>query len=125
MYGSFEPLPVDVDVAVALLPRVAGSPIRRFTNVPPGAAAVSAARRRVEDDDVAALRVPEAVAEAAGEHAVGEARLAAGPGRAQCSVGSIELEGIRYGLTTHALIASTITIAPTIVTSQSIVTRQP
>ena len=32
---------------------------------------------------------------------------------------------MRYGFTTHALIASTITIAPTIVTSQSIVTRQP
>src|SRR5262249_57627379 len=48
-----------------------------------------------------------------------------GAGRAQCSVGSIELDGIRYGLITHCLIASTIRIAPTIVTSQSIVTRQP
>ena len=37
----------------------------------------------------------------------------------------MELDGILYGLTTHALIASTIAIAPTIVTSQSIVTRQP
>src|SRR6478735_5492173 len=44
--------------------------------------------------------------------------------RAQCSVGSIELDGIRYGLITHCLIASTIRIAPTIVTSQSIVIRQ-
>src|ERR687897_413470 len=44
---------------------------------------------------------------------------------AQCSVGSIDDEGIRYGLTTHALIASTIAIAPAIVTTQSIVTRQP
>ena len=43
------------------------------------------------------------------------------PGRAQCSVGSIDDDGIRYGLTTHALIASTIAIAPTIVTIQSIV----
>ena len=34
------------------------------------------------------------------------------PGRAQCSVGSIDEDGIRYGLTTHALIASTIAIAP-------------
>src|SRR4051812_34701420 len=47
-----------------------------------------------------------------------------GPGTAQWSVGSIELEGIRYGLITHCLIASTIRIAPAIVTSQSIVTRQ-
>ena len=46
-----------------------------------------------------------------------------GPGRAQWSVGSIDEDGIRYGLTTHALIASTIAIAPTIVTSQSMITR--
>src|SRR3954449_9822545 len=42
---------------------------------------------------------------------------------AQCSVGSIEEDGIRYGLTTHALIASTIAIAPAIVTTQSIAIR--
>src|SRR2546426_12492490 len=47
------------------------------------------------------------------------------PGRAQCSVGSIDDDGIRYGFTTHALIASTIAIAPAIVTIQSIVIRQP
>ena len=47
------------------------------------------------------------------------------PGRAQWSVGSIDEDGIRYGLTTHALIASTIAIAPTMVTIQSIVIRQP
>ena len=47
------------------------------------------------------------------------------PGLAQWSVGSIDDEGMRYGLTTHALIASTIAIAPTIVTTQSIATRQP
>src|ERR671930_2031401 len=46
------------------------------------------------------------------------------PGRAQWSVGSIEDDGIRYGFTTHALIASTIPIAPAIVTIQSIATRQ-
>ena len=46
-------------------------------------------------------------------------------GLAQCSVGSIDEDGIRYGLTTHALIASTIAIAPTMVTIQSIVTRRP
>src|SRR5436853_7754610 len=43
---------------------------------------------------------------------------------AQWSVGSIEEDGIRYGLTTQALIASTIATAPTIVTIQSIVIRQ-
>ena len=46
-------------------------------------------------------------------------------GFAQCSVGSIDEDGIRYGFTTHALIASTIAIAPTMVTIQSIVTRRP
>ena len=45
------------------------------------------------------------------------------PGRAQCSVGSIDEDGIRYGFTTQALIASTIAIAPTIVTIQSIAIR--
>src|SRR5262245_23013943 len=47
------------------------------------------------------------------------------PGLAQCRVGSIDEEGIRYGLITHALIASTIAIAPMIVTAQSIAIRQP
>src|SRR2546421_11797508 len=42
---------------------------------------------------------------------------------AQWSVGSIDEDGIRYGLTTHALIASTIAIAPAIVTIQSIAIR--
>ena len=46
-------------------------------------------------------------------------------GRAQCSVGSIDDDGIRYGFTTHALIASTIATAPAMVTIQSIATRQP
>src|ERR671923_2264060 len=45
------------------------------------------------------------------------------PGRAQSSVGSIEAEGIRYGFTTHCLIASTIATAPTIVIAQSTATR--
>src|ERR671936_70461 len=47
------------------------------------------------------------------------------PGRAQWSVGSIDDDGIRYGFTTHALIARTIATAPAIVTTQSIATRQP
>src|ERR671912_2375621 len=46
------------------------------------------------------------------------------PAPAQCSVGSIDEEGIRYGFTTHCLIAKTIATAPTIVTTQSIATRQ-
>src|SRR4029079_17992419 len=46
------------------------------------------------------------------------------PGRAQCSVGSIDEDGIRYGFTTQALIASTIAIAPAMVTIQSIAIRQ-
>ena len=45
------------------------------------------------------------------------------PGRAQWSVGSIDEDGIRYGFTIHALIASTIGIAPMIVTAQSIAIR--
>src|SRR5215218_10755660 len=43
---------------------------------------------------------------------------------AQWSVGSIDEDGIRYGFTTQALIASTIATAPTIVTTQSIAIRQ-
>ena len=46
-------------------------------------------------------------------------------GDAQCNVGSIDEDGIRYGLTTHALIASTIATAPAMVTTQSIATRHP
>ena len=46
-----------------------------------------------------------------------------GAGRAQCRVGSIDDDGIRYGLTTQALIASTIATAPTIVTIQSTAIR--
>jgi hypothetical protein len=38
-------------------------------------------------------------------------------------VGSIEEDGIRYGFTTHALIASTIAIAAAIVNTQSTTTR--
>src|SRR4029078_2014588 len=44
-------------------------------------------------------------------------------GRAQWSVGSIEEDGMRYGLTTYALTRSTIALAPTIVTAQSTTTR--
>src|SRR6266536_2696377 len=42
---------------------------------------------------------------------------------AQCNVGSIDEDGIRYGLTTHVLIARTIAIAPAIVTTQSMIPR--
>ena len=44
-------------------------------------------------------------------------------GRAQWSVGSIDDEGIRYGLTTNALIRRTIAIAPAMVTAQSTIVR--
>ena len=46
-------------------------------------------------------------------------------GRAQWSVGSMDDDGIRYGLTTHALSARTMTIAPAIVNTQSRATRTP
>src|SRR5919201_2552068 len=42
---------------------------------------------------------------------------------AQWGVGSNDDDGIRYGLTTQALIASTIAIAPAIVRTQSIAIR--
>src|SRR6266550_8219944 len=45
-------------------------------------------------------------------------------GRAQCNDGSIDEDGMRYGLTTHALIASTAPTATTIVTTQSITVGQ-
>src|SRR5919201_6352436 len=41
------------------------------------------------------------------------------PGVAQCKVGSMEEDGIRYGFTTQALIAKTAPTATTIVTTQS------
>ena len=47
------------------------------------------------------------------------------PGRAQCRVGSIDDDGIRYGFTTHALIASTIAIAPAMVLVDAIARRLP
>ena len=47
-----------------------------------------------------------------------------GLGRAQWSVGSIEDDGIRYGFTTHALIASTAATAIAIVTAQSTIVSQ-
>ena len=121
-------LAVDLDVAVLLLDQMSpGRPISRLTKTPPVAAGLSGRRRRVEDDDVAALGAPRS-RNRSGRRARGRRtrRLAAERrAGAQCSVGSIELDGIRYGLTTHCLIASTIRIAPTIVTSQSIVTRMP
>src|ERR687892_1014048 len=49
----------------------------------------------------------------------------AAAGRAQCKVGSMDEDGMRYGFTTQALMASTIATAPAIVTTQSITTRGP
>src|SRR3954469_21237787 len=48
-----------------------------------------------------------------------------GSGAAQWSVGSIDAEGIREGVTTHALTANTLNTATTIVTSQSTTVRAP
>ena len=45
------------------------------------------------------------------------------PGLLQWSVGSIDEDGIRYGFTTQALIASTISTAPAIVRIQSTAIR--
>src|SRR5690348_16954990 len=45
------------------------------------------------------------------------------PGRAQCRVGSIDDDGIRYGFTTNHLIITTMKIAPAMVTIQSIAMR--
>src|SRR5580765_4471982 len=42
-----------------------------------------------------------------------------------CSVGSIEDDGMRYGLTTHALSATTTRTATTIVAIQSMASRTP
>ena len=122
---AHEPLAVDVDDAVALLPRLAGQPDESLDERSPGAALRLGCLRRLEDDDVAACRLAQVVDEAVREHAVGEARSQPELGRAQCSVGSIEDDGIRYGFTTHALIASTMAMAPMIVTAQSMVTRSP
>ena len=66
-----------------------------FTNVPPAPHLAFAAGGVSNTSDVAALRVGEVVDEAIREHAVGEARLTAGAGRAQCSVGSIDDDGMR------------------------------
>src|SRR5204863_2070151 len=96
---------VDVDVAVAFRPRFSGEPDQAFDVDAAEAAPGRGERRRVEDEDVAAPRRSEQEAEPAREHAVGKTRLALGSGRAQWRVGSIELDGIRYGLTTHCLIA--------------------
>ena len=85
----------------------------RFTKVPPAPQASSALCRSVEDDDVAAVRVAEVVDEAVREDGSSSSRGQPGCGSAQCSVCSIDEDGIRYGFTIHALIAST---APTATT---------
>ena len=47
-----------------------------------------------------------------------------GSGAAQCRVGSIEDDGMRYGLTTQALMASTAATAIAIVSTQSMTVGQ-
>ncbi len=104
--------------------RSPGSPMIRLTNVPPAPHFAFAAGGVSKTTTSPRSRIAEVVDEAVREHAIGESRLAARrPGRAQWSVGSIDDDGIRYGLTTQALIARTIAIAPTIVTIQSTAIR--
>src|SRR3989337_3531539 len=77
MSRSARLLPSDEDDAPALLDRLAGKPDQPLDERAPGAAALERLGRRLEDDDVAAVGVLEAVDETVREHAVGEARLAA------------------------------------------------
>src|SRR5438552_16999704 len=93
-----------------------GSPTTRFTNVPPSphlsAASLGVLKttmsprdggpksRQIRQASTRSLLLPRQPG-------------SAGP-RAQFSVGSIEDDGMRYGLTTHSLSASTIRIAPTV-----------
>src|SRR5882672_3580700 len=71
-----ETLAVDVYIAAALLPQIAGKPDQALHERPARPAACVGEGRRVEDDNVVALRVPEPVTEPAGEHPVREACLA-------------------------------------------------
>ena len=100
-----------------------GRTISRFTNVPP-APQRSTARGGVSKTTTSPRsgsrhRYTSRFASTRSEYPASQPL----PGVAQCSVGSIDEDGIRYGLTTYALTASTIATAPTIVTTQSIVTR--
>src|SRR4249920_3513293 len=121
MYGSESFLPlIQMNPCPSSRTVSPGRPTRRLTKVPPAPHAIAAwggvlktmmsprfGLQKVKQNRHASTR-----SENDASHPI--------PGRAQCSVGSIELDGIRYGLITHCLIASTITIAPRIVTSQSI-----
>src|ERR671933_2507833 len=69
--------PVDVDEAAALRPHVAGQADDPLDEDAARAAELLRPLRRVEDDDLAPVRVAEVVDQPVGEHAVGEARLAA------------------------------------------------
>src|SRR5712691_7728390 len=60
-----QPFAVDVHVPLALLPRVAWEPDHALHERAAGATAERRELRRLEDDDVAASRAPEPVAEAA------------------------------------------------------------
>ena len=62
--------------------------------------------------------------EAVREHTSDELASQPTAGRAQCSVGSIDEDGIRYGLTTYAFTTSTTTTAPRIVATQSTVRQR-
>ena len=80
-----------------------------------GAALLERALGDLEDDDVPALRIAEAMDEPVGEPLSDASAWQPTSGVAQWSVGSIEDDGIRYGFTTHALMASTAATAIVIV----------
>src|SRR4029453_3202659 len=73
-------LPVDVDLAVPLLPQLPRQADDPLYERPGRRALLGGARRGVEDHDVAALGIAEVVDEAVREHPVREARQAAGAG---------------------------------------------
>jgi hypothetical protein len=105
-----------------------GRPITRLTNVPPSPQSVAAGfgvlKTTMSPRD--GLRPKARQMRHASTRSLELPRQPgfAGP-FAQLSVGSIDEDGMRYGLTTHCLSASTIRIAPAIVRIQSSVTRTP
>src|SRR5256885_755248 len=130
MYGSFSFTHVlevgpRIEMEPPLFSRTVspGRPITRFTNVPPSphlsAASLGVLKttmsprdggpksRQMRQASTRSLELPRQPT----------------AGFAQFSVGSIDDDGMRYGLTTHSLSASTIRIAPAIVRIQSSVTR--
>src|SRR5690348_5754599 len=122
MYDSVRSRPSIKILPLTSLTVSPGRPTRRFTNVPPSPHCCSAFGGVLNT-----MMSPRDGLEKSRQMRQASTRsekCARQPGLvgdcAQCSVGSIDEDGIRYGLTTHCLSASTIRIAPTIVTAQSI-----